>query len=629
MMPPRPAVATAQPATTSHRRCLAPSQPMASGRSSAASTGAWLPGGRAAARADRRGSAAHARPGRHPASAGPAPTPMAGVPRPAPGMPPVGRPITPVRRAHRPSGGSPRAGWRPAAAAAIRRWHRAGSRLVRACRVTQSGFARPAGADGAGRVSAGAGGRAPPLRCRPQPAARGDGAWTRPVRPRGPRQHRPSGATRWSSGRPLPAGAEEISLDRGTGCVARGRRWRRGPAARGALEGLARGHREDRLGSRPAARGDHHPRGAGAADQGPRGAMRLTTEPPARGPARMTTSGANCPKAYEPAEVEARWYRLWLERRLLPRRGHIRQAAVLPSSCRRPTSRASCTWATRSPPPRGHPHPLEADGGFNALWHARARTTPASPPRWWWSSELKTTRGKTRHDLGREEFLERVWEWKEQVRRRASASSTVPRRLAATGAASASPWTRSCSRGGARGRSSACTRRGSSTAAPAAHQLVPRAAAPRSPTSRSSTRSAKGELWHFALPGEGHGPGARRGHHAPGDDARRHRGGGAPGRRALQDLVGKTRACCRSSTARSRSSPTRAGGPGVRHRRGEGDPGARLQRLPDRPAAQPADDLHPRRRRRASTRTPARTPGWTASRRASRCSRTSTRRGCW
>ena len=73
----------------------------------------------------------------------------------------------------------------------------------------------------------------------------------------------------------------------------------------------------------------------------------------------------------------------------------------------------------------------------------------------------------------------------------------------------------------------------------------------------------------------------------------------------------------------------RAGGHGVRHRRGEGDAGPRLQRLPDGPAAQAADDHHPRRRRAHQQGGAASTRAWTASRRARRSSRTSRPRACW
>ncbi len=48
-----------------------------------------------------------------------------------------------------------------------------------------------------------------------------------------------------------------------------------------------------------------------------------------------------------------------------------------------------------------------------------------------------------------------------------------------------------------------------------------------------------------------------RRHHPAGDDARRHGGGGASRRPALHRAWSAARCCCRSSTARSRSSPTR------------------------------------------------------------------------
>ena len=41
--------------------------------------------------------------------------------------------------------------------------------------------------------------------------------------------------------------------------------------------------------------------------------------------------------------------------------------------------------------------------------------------------------GKTRHDLGREEFVERVWEWKARVRRRDPRPDAPARRLVSTG----------------------------------------------------------------------------------------------------------------------------------------------------------------------------------------------------
>ena len=69
------------------------------------------------------------------------------------------------------------------------------------------------------------------------------------------------------------------------------------------------------------------------------------------------------------------------------------------------------------------------------------------------------------------------------------------------------------------------------------------------------------------------------GHHAPGDDAGRHGGGREPDGRALPAIwIGKT---VRAAADRSRDPDhrRRVRGPRVRHRRGEGDAGARPERL--------------------------------------------------
>ena len=52
---------------------------------------------------------------------------------------------------------------------------------------------------------------------------------------------------------------------------------------------------------------------------------------------------------------------------------------------------------------------------------------PASPPRSW-SSASSRAEGKTRHDLGREKFVERVWQWKQQ------SGSTITRQMRRLGA---------------------------------------------------------------------------------------------------------------------------------------------------------------------------------------------------
>ncbi|MCP3137457.1 valine--tRNA ligase [Pyxidicoccus xibeiensis] len=116
-------------------------------------------------------------------------------------------------------------------------------------------------------------------------------------------------------------------------------------------------------------------------------------------------------KAYEPTEVEARRYAFWLERdyfRAEPTSDKPAFSIVLPP----PNVTGSLHIG----------HALTATiqdiltrwkrmSGFNALWlpgtdHAGIATQMVV------EKELKKTEGKSRHDLGRAKFLERVWEWK-------------------------------------------------------------------------------------------------------------------------------------------------------------------------------------------------------------------------
>ena len=116
-------------------------------------------------------------------------------------------------------------------------------------------------------------------------------------------------------------------------------------------------------------------------------------------------------KAYEPTEVEARCYAFWLEK------NYFRAEATSDKPA----------FSIVLPPPNvtgslhiGHALTATIQdiltrwkrmSGFNALWlpgtdHAGIATQMVV------EKELKKTEGKSRHDLGRAEFLERVWEWK-------------------------------------------------------------------------------------------------------------------------------------------------------------------------------------------------------------------------
>ena len=96
------------------------------------------------------------------------------------------------------------------------------------------------------------------------------------------------------------------------------------------------------------------------------------------------------------------------------------------------------------------------------------------------------------------------------------------------------------------------------------------------------------------------------------DDARRHRRRRAPRRRALR-APGRDRGGAAADRPAHPGRRRRARRPGVRHRGGQGDPGARPERLRDRPAARPALADRPRRARRHH-RDPARSRGSTGSR---------------
>src|ERR1700733_2189000 len=125
----------------------------------------------------------------------------------------------------------------------------------------------------------------------------------------------------------------------------------------------------------------------------------------------MTTSSA-LSKQYDPSEVEPRWRRVWLEN------GFFHADAASPT----------VPYAITQPPPNvtGSLHIGHALGftlqdilirwkrmqGFNAMWmpgtdHASIAVHVLL------EKDLKRREGKTRFDLGRDEFMRRAWAWKE------------------------------------------------------------------------------------------------------------------------------------------------------------------------------------------------------------------------
>jgi valyl-tRNA synthetase len=123
------------------------------------------------------------------------------------------------------------------------------------------------------------------------------------------------------------------------------------------------------------------------------------------------------PKQYDPHDAQTRWLQLWSER------GYFHSR---PDPSRQP-------FTIVVPPPNvtgalhlGHAlNNILQDvlirwrrmQGFNALWmpgtdHAGIATQAVVERR------LREEEGKTRHDLGREELVKRIWQWKDQYEAR-------------------------------------------------------------------------------------------------------------------------------------------------------------------------------------------------------------------
>jgi hypothetical protein len=212
---------------------------------------------------------------------------------------------------------------------------------------------------------------------------------------------------------------------------------------------------------------------------------------------------------------------------------------------------------------------------------SRAPTMPASPRRWWSSASCRA-KGTDRRDLGREAFLERVWEWKAES---AAPSRNQLRRLGAS-----CDWSRErftmdeglsqapCSR-----CSSSCYKEGLIYKDKRLVNWDPKLQTAISDLEVEQIE-VKGNLWHLAIPLEGDATRVhRRRHHAARDDAGRHRRRRASRGRALQapDRQAGRPAARRppDPDRRRRVCRSREG-----HGRGEDHAGARLQRLRGRQA---------------------------------------------
>jgi valyl-tRNA synthetase len=282
------------------------------------------------------------------------------------------------------------------------------------------------------------------------------------------------------------------------------------------------------------------------------------------------------PKNYDAKAIEAKWYEWWKEK------GYFHAEA----------GRGGTPYTIVIPPPNvtgilhmGHALNNTIQDvlirrkrmqGFNTVWvpgtdHAGIATQNVV------ERQLKKE-GKSRWDLGREEFLKRVWAWKEQY------GGTILHQLErwairATGTATRFTMDEGLSDAGAEVFVRLYDKK-----------LIYRGEyiinwCPRCCTALSDEESEHDGLRRPALPhplsGQGRAGRLRGGgHHAPRDAAGRHRRGREPARRALCQAEGQDSSAARAGP---RDSPDRGRfrRPAVRHRRGQGHARARSQRFRD------------------------------------------------
>ena len=168
--------------------------------------------------------------------------------------------------------------------------------------------------------------------------------------------------------------------------------------------------------------------------------MTTTTTTTPAAPAEGEDDGS-LPKAYDAAKIEAHWYSVW------------QQAGVFTPDVAAVKRGDKKAYVIMMPPPNvtgtlhmGHAlfvtlqdilirtHRMRGEA---ALWvpgvdHAGIATQAVV------ERELKRHESKSRHDVGREEFLKRVWTWKEKN------GDRIVEQLKAMGASS--DWTRSATR---------------------------------------------------------------------------------------------------------------------------------------------------------------------------------------
>ena len=152
------------------------------------------------------------------------------------------------------------------------------------------------------------------------------------------------------------------------------------------------------------------------------------------------------PKQYDPKQVENQIYEMWMENGCFKAEADPDKKPVFHRHAAPQRHRSAPHGPRAGLHAAGHPDALQAHAGLQRAVapghrprrhrHRRSRSRKSCARR----------KGLTRYDLGREKFLERVWEWKEQVRQPHRRAAEEARLLLRLGRASASPWTRAAPR---------------------------------------------------------------------------------------------------------------------------------------------------------------------------------------
>ena len=288
------------------------------------------------------------------------------------------------------------------------------------------------------------------------------------------------------------------------------------------------------------------------------------------------------PKAFEHSEVDPRWYAFWESIGAFRAESGVRQAALQHGHSAAQRDRLAAHGPRAQPHAARHHRAVEADAGLRRPVAARHRPRrhrhperrreaagaggedpPRPRPRGVRRAGVGVGEAEPRHDHRPDAEARRIG--------RLDARAVHAGRAAVAGGA---PRVRLALRGGA------------DLPRHLHRELVP--ALPHGAVRpRGGAQGHDREALVRALSGRGRRRGRGRGHDAARDDARRHGGGGEPGRRALPGPDRPDRSAA-DHRARADHHRRRVRRPGVRHRRGEGDAGARSERLPDGEAARPA-----------------------------------------